>query len=250
VREALLPLPSDERLSDAWRKLAALWRRPDAFPHPYFFHRLLFTPGQSERLLRDPVAAALDAPWRRRLEASSLRVRGLDDFSAVSYLEQRSYLVNTLLRDADAMSMAHSLEVRVPYLDHNLVEFSFRERAFFRRVGDGPKALLRDILGRILPTEGHIRRKQPFHLPWGSWLKGPLGRTVAAGLSRLSPALRPYLSERETFGVWRSFERGRTNWSRPWSLFVLNEWVKKHLESPPAEAEEESLGSEYVHSGA
>ena len=192
----------------------------------------------------------MNAPWRSRLEASALRVRGLDDFSAVSFLEQRNYLVNTLLRDADAMSMAHSLEVRVPYLDHNLVEFAFREREFLRRAGGGPKAVLREILGRVLPAEAYTRRKQPFHLPWGSWLKGPLGRMVAAGLSRLSPALRPYLSERETLNVWRSFERGRTNWSRPWSLFVLNEWAKKHLETAPAESGDESLESGYVHSGA
>ena len=70
-------------------------------------------------------AAATESksPWWDWLAAERRAARQLDSFAAVSCLEAQSYLVNTLLRDTDSMSMAHSLEVRVPFLDHPLVEF-------------------------------------------------------------------------------------------------------------------------------
>src|ERR1700683_4574766 len=82
---------------DAYRKVAALWRDPDALPHPYFYTRLLFTPSQVSQL-RSSDDRALSAPWYEWLRHSAEVSEQLDDFTAVSCLESRSYMVSTLLR--------------------------------------------------------------------------------------------------------------------------------------------------------
>ena len=107
---------------DAHRKMVALWSDPNFLPHPYFYTRLLFTPGQVLGLLSQNGVASPE-PWENWLSQTAKGSEQLDDFTAVSCLESRSYMVNTLLRDTDSMSMAHSLEVRVPFLDHPLVEY-------------------------------------------------------------------------------------------------------------------------------
>jgi asparagine synthase (glutamine-hydrolysing) len=145
-------------------------------------------------------------------------------------MESRSYLVNTLLRDTDSMSMAHSLEVRVPFLDHPLVEYvTHLPQAAKLRKGM-PKALLVEALSDLLPGEVVTQKKRGFTFPWAEWLRGPLRTRVETGLSELSPALREVLDAKATRRVWQDYLDGKTSWSRPWSLYVLNEWAKAHLE--------------------
>jgi len=148
----------------------------------------------------------------------------------VSCMEVQSYLVNTLLRDTDSMSMAHSLEVRVPFLDHSLVEFvtSLPQQMKVRK--GVPKALLVAALGNLLPEEVVNQRKRGFTFPWAEWLRGPLKDRIEKGLNKLSPALAEVMDSEQVQAVWREYLGGKTSWSRPWSLYVLNEWVKTHLD--------------------
>ena len=69
------------------------------------------------------IRAVMTIPWRERMRETARQAERLDSFTSVSCFELQSYMVNTLLRDTDAASMANSLEVRVPFLDHRLVEF-------------------------------------------------------------------------------------------------------------------------------
>ncbi len=113
---------------DAVRKAASAWRSPEDFPHAYYFTRLLFTPSRVRRLLApyfesDEYSGNHQNPWRARMWETARQARQLDSFTSVSCFELQSYMVNTLLRDTDTASMANSLEVRVPFLDHRLVEF-------------------------------------------------------------------------------------------------------------------------------
>lgn len=223
--------------SDAVRKAAATWRSPGELPHAYYFARLLFTPSWVRRLLspyldsrasgRD--GAAAKPPWRTRLEQTALRAQCLDAYTGVSCFEMEAYMVNTLLRDTDAVSMANSLEVRVPMLDHRLVEFVGRLPQAVKSQAGVPKALLIEALNDLLPQEVVGQRKRTFTLPWEVWLRGPLGVRVSQDLANLTPALQPYLNPRAVRGVWQNFAAGQTSWSRPWSLYVLNDWVWRHL---------------------
>jgi asparagine synthase (glutamine-hydrolysing) len=158
-----------------------------------------------------------------------LQAKQLDSFAAVSCLEAQSYLVNTLLRDTDSMSMAHSLEVRVPFLDHSLVEFVTHLPQEAKLAKGTPKALLVAALADLLPDEIVQQTKRGFTFPWEMWLRGPLKDKLQTGLAELSPALSEILDGKTARGVWQNYLDGKTKWSRPWSLYVLNEWTKKHL---------------------
>jgi asparagine synthase (glutamine-hydrolysing) len=214
---------------DAVRKVAALWKDSGSLPDPYYFGRMLFTPEQVSRLLIGETRPGSQSLWRDWLTESALQARQLDSFAAVSCLEAESYLVNTLLRDTDSMSMAHSLEVRVPFLDHPLVEFVTHLPQEVKFAKGTPKALLVAALDDLLPTEVVHQAKRGFTFPWETWLRGPLKAKVENGLSELSPVLREIISAKNAAAVWESYLDGKTTWSRPWSLYVLNEWVKRNV---------------------
>ena len=214
---------------DAARKIAALWNEPHSLPDPYFFSRALFTPPQVTTLLQNGSTEVSGFRWWNWLAESAEQARKLDPFSAVACMETQSYLVNTLLRDTDSMSMAHSLEVRVPFLDHELVEFVARLPEAVKSRKGVAKSLLLSALDDLLPSEVVNQTKRGFTFPWAQWLKGPLKPTVEKGLSDFSAALEEVLNAAEARDVWHSYLTGHTSWSRPWSLFVLNEWTKRNL---------------------
>jgi len=214
---------------DAARKVAALWKDSGSLPDPYYFGRMLFAPEQVSGLMIGRAPSVTASLWRDWLTQSALRARQLDSFAAVSCLEAESYLVNTLLRDTDSMSMAHSLEVRVPFLDHPLVEFVTHLPQEVKLAKGTPKALLVAALKDLLPSEVVHQAKRGFTFPWEAWLRGPLKAKVENVLSELSPALREIISAKNAAAVWKSYLDGKTTWSRPWSLYVLNEWVKRNV---------------------
>ena len=216
---------------DAFRKASAAWLDPEALPHPYFFTRALFTPQTVAGQLHESLDSRSDAPWSQWLSEATREAGSMDSFTQVSWLELRSYLANTLLRDTDAMSMHHSLEVRVPFLDSPLVENVLSLPEAIKNDPTKPKALLIEAMGDLLPKEIITQKKRTFTFPWENWLRGQLGERVASGLADWSPALQSRLDGRFAQSVFRDFRHGRTSWSRPWSLFVLNEWVKKNLQS-------------------
>jgi asparagine synthase (glutamine-hydrolysing) len=219
---------------DAVRKAAAAWRSPEDFPHAYYFTRLLFTPSRVRRLLAPyfesrEYTGNHENPWRARMWETARQAGQLDSFTSVSCFELQSYMVNTLLRDTDSASMANSLEVRVPFLDHRLVEFVGRLPKSVKYNRDAPKSLLVEALSDLLPDEVVGQSKRTFTLPWEVWLRGPLGVRLSQELSNLTPPLQTYLNPRAVRGAWQNFVIGQTNWSRPWSLYVLNEWVRHHV---------------------
>ena len=222
---------------DAARKAAAAWAYPDALPHPYFFARTLFPPGQLERIIEprfrpstvNADGVTLEPTWLGWLERTADEARKLEPVAGVSWLEMRTYMASTLLRDTDAVSMARSLEVRVPLLDTPLVEFvGSLPDAARRRLG-AQKALLVEALGDLLPQEILAQRKRTFTLPWEAWLRGPLRARMEASFADPAPPLAAYLRPGGVRSVWTDFLAGKTTWSRPWSLYVLNEWCHRHL---------------------
>jgi asparagine synthase (glutamine-hydrolysing) len=171
---------------DARQKVAGLLAAPGLLPHPYAFARALFPPQRLRRLLNGTGPAAPTCPWVDRLAEIAASARGLGPFGRVSTLELGTYLVNTLLRDTDATSMAHSLEVRVPFVDREVVEFVASLPDAWRAGAGGPhrgpKALLLEAVGDRLPEAVVRGRKHTFTLPWEQWLRGPLRRKVEEGV--------------------------------------------------------------------
>ena len=130
-------------------------------------------------------------------------------------LEFSHYLGDQLLRDTDVMGMAHSIEARVPYLDHRLVETVLGLPAALKLDRARPKPLLLDALGDRLPREIWDRPKMGFTFPMAAWM-----RERAPELERL--CLEDKRLQRPAVeAVWSAFAAGRSHWSRPWALLVL-----------------------------
>ncbi|MCI0342702.1 MAG: asparagine synthase (glutamine-hydrolyzing) [Planctomycetales bacterium] len=187
------------------------------------YTRMLFTRREREALIGDaPSGRGLGYPpeTERRLEAE---IDGMDPLAAISWLEMATYMRNTLLRDTDVFTMAHSIEGRVPYCDHVLVEHVLSLPARERPPGKG---LLRRALAPYLPKRLLHRPKKGFVLPLARWLQGPLGRIVEPVVCGEGPSGLRVDAKRE---VWSRFLRMPERMAtRAWALFVLEEWCRRH----------------------
>jgi asparagine synthase (glutamine-hydrolysing) len=215
---------------DRSRKLAELATGHDSIVHPYFLVRMLFGAAERERLFSARNYQASQQSLDRLLQESVAAGESLDPVNRVSYLESHFYMRNTLLRDSDFMSMAHGLELRVPFLDRALVEACFRIPGERKLQGDSPKGLLLASLGVELPRDIVKRPKRGFTLPFERWLRSEMRPVVEDALLKSdwdqSSISASASAVRE---VWNRFLAGETSWSRPWSLFVLKRWCEQNL---------------------
>jgi len=147
--------------------------------------------------------------------------------SRVSFMEMNTYMQNVLLRDTDQMSMAHALEVRVPFLDHKLIEYVYGIPDQFK-YPETPKKLLVDSLGDLLPDSIVNRPKMGFVLPWENWMKNELKEFCETSLHQLD---QTGLFEKGALeAMWDKFQSGNKQftWSRLWPLVVLGNWMKEN----------------------
>ena len=136
---------------------------------------------------------------------------------------------STLLRDTDVMSMAHSLEVRVPLLDHLLVERVLAIPGDQKMKSGQQKYLLSKALGSDLPGEITSEAKRTFTFPFQVWLREGLAQEIQKELTETDGEQMNWAKPEGLAGVWYDFERGHTNWARPWSIYVLKKWIKNNL---------------------
>ena len=174
----------------------------------------------------------------RRLTRRDCNVNGLgrsetaaDVVNQISELELRGYMTNTLLRDTDAMSMAHSLEVRVPLVDLKVVEFALSLPGKWKlgtETNGVPKPLLVDAVADLLPRDLLARPKMGFTLPFEKWMQGRLRSEIASVLDDAGRARETGLAANGMRDVWRKFlEKPRAmGWSRPWALYALARWCE------------------------
>lgn len=164
------------------------------------------------------------------------RVRGLDPLSQILYVDLKTWLPNDILVKVDRMSMANSLEVRAPLLDHKVIEFAARVPVGLKYRGWTSKYLLkRHLEGRVPPEVIH-RRKQGFDIPLASWLRGDL-RAIAEDLLFSPRALgRGYFSPEGLRRSWRRHQQGARDTSRElWACMVLELWHRTFVDQIPPE---------------
>ncbi len=214
----------------SWR--AAKWRHfaSDARPESgYRAMRGLFMPEELASLagpaLCDPATwgtatAALDTVEERIFESAG----GETPLATVARMETRMFLASQLLRDVDAVSMAHGLEVRMPFVDHHL------QRAVWPSLGAYPalashKRILYEALRLPLPEGITDRPKQGFTLPFEEWLHGPLRDPARAGFDLL--VARGWVNPEAANRVWSAWEAGQAHWSRVWALGMLGRFLEQ-----------------------
>ena len=144
--------------------------------------------------------------------------------SSVSLAEINTYLQNTLLRDADQMSMAVALEVREPFLDYKLIEFVLSVNDEYK-YPHTPKKLLTDSLGDLLPDDIVNRPKMGFVLPWHYWLKNEMKSFCHKNIESIEA--KNLFEKGSIADLWKRFLKGDklVSWSRIWHLIVLNHWI-------------------------
>ena len=145
----------------------------------------------------------------------------------VSWYEVTGYMRSVLLRDSDVFSMAHHLELRVPFVDREVARASLRV-ADRLKMADGGKAVLVEAVRDLLPREVWDRPKQGFTLPFADWMRGALAGEVDAALTSASRLERVGIRSDAARAVWAAFRSGRggVSWSRPWALYTLVRWAE------------------------
>ncbi len=153
---------------------------------------------------------------------------GCDPFLAVSRVETYLYMGNTLLRDADTNSMAHSIELRVPFLGKNVLEEAGRTPGHVH-LGEGriPKAVLRRAAGGFLSPTVLNRPKTGFTLPVGDWMYDELRDFCESAVDALRHV--PFVDAAYARRLWERFtsERGHTYWMKPLLLVALGNYADK-----------------------
>ena len=158
-----------------------------------------------------------------------LALEGLDPFHAISRAECGLYMNNTLLRDADVNSMAHSIEVRVPFLGRTVVENAFRlPTDVLAPPNFPPKHVLREAAASTLPRFIFDRPKKGFSLPIGDWMFGALRDECEAAID--AAAACSILPERGVRQLWEDCRsRGNSvHWTKPLSLVALGSYLRQN----------------------
>ena len=169
-------------------------------------------------------SAAIALPNDEELDGAPA-LDAADPFSSVARDLLDSHLAERLLVKADRMTMAHSLEARVPFLDNQLVEFAFSVPARWKLRGQTRKYLLRKAFRNVLPPMILKRPKHAFDLPCASWLRTTLAPVVDDLFAR--PVLANFIDAERVGDLWRRHRSGAENHdAQIWALMTLELWAR------------------------
>lgn len=197
---------------------------PTDFGSAYVAARGLFTRSTVSDLVEFPIEGR---DLTDRIERSVAQTLDKEDvMAAVSHAEISWYMRDQLLRDTDTMSMAHSLEIRVPFLDSQLVETVTSIGSAHKAKGE--KELLKEIVSDVVPSFVREREKTGFVFPFNRWLHRELSSIAHEALDEELISKTP-LDSSSVRKVRKEFEEGDMHWEKLWSLVVLSLWIQEHI---------------------
>lgn len=223
VVDRLPPTPGKKGPVNLTKRFLEALHRPEDLEHARWWvfwdlaqRRALYTPEMQQTLAgRD----CFDHYRGRLAEASAQGFSGLD---RQLYADITGYLVDDILVKLDRMSMAVSLEARVPYLDPELVEYALSIPHEWKLRGETGKWILRKAFQSELPGEIRSRGKQGFSVPLKQWIRGPLRALLSELLNEDRIAQRGWFNASEVARLLREHEQGRANHAhRLWCLASL-----------------------------
>ncbi|MCX6624262.1 MAG: asparagine synthase C-terminal domain-containing protein, partial [Acidobacteria bacterium] len=161
-------------------------------------------------------------------------VKDASPLDQMLYVDAKVWLPDDLLIKADKMTMANGLELRVPFLDHKLVEFAATLPNSSKIHGKGGKTLLRGAMRGVLPDAIIDRPKKGFPIPIGSWLRTTLRHFTRDHLLARDSACSRYVDRDETARLVREHEQGEIDRSQEiWTLLVFEFWHRRFIEYRP-----------------
>lgn len=215
---------SDEKISFEYQLKRFLEGCQMAPERAHVYWNGTFSDAQKAALLCTELPSALDQILAELRGRSSTP----DDLARFLWFDQKYYLADDILNKSDRMSMAHSLEVRPPFLDHRIVEFAASLPASLKIRGSEQKVILKELMRGKLPATVLRRKKVGFDIPAHDWLRGPLrslmtdvlldGASNYAGLFRrdvIETYIRQHLERQINVGY------------HLWGLMVLFLWMKR-----------------------
>jgi asparagine synthase (glutamine-hydrolysing) len=209
-------LPYKKHLSRQLEKIKKSWARfvylkLDGAIGDYLFLRGIHTPSEIAELLK----VSEDQVWAVLSKVPLPNLSKLNDEEYASMLESNIYMRNQLLKDADYMGMWHGVEVRLPFLDTELLGKVRTIPPSIRYRNDSPKFLLTASFKHLLPHKVIFRNKKGFTFPFEVWMERSSNRFIS---------LMP--DEKITHQLYKQFTHGHCHWSKCWSLAVLNQFNK------------------------
>jgi asparagine synthase (glutamine-hydrolysing) len=195
--------------------------------HPHVRWRTIFSEAERANLVTAEARPLLGDTWARALQW----LDGTEDWPALTrlqWLDMRVWLDGCVLRKVDALAMAHAIEVRVPFLDHRVVEAALAAPPSLRLRGWTDKYALRRMMAGRLPERIRRRPKAPFQMPLDAWFAGPLSSFAR---EQLGPggglATLPMLERGAAGAVLDAHVAGReAAGARLWALLVLGAWME------------------------
>lgn len=237
--------PSFDRLvflRGGWR-FARL--REESFLNQYGSINTIFPTNSATELIAPHLRTTARAGQSYHQDCSAIdELPGAGVIERTSALCLRGYTGNQLLRDIDAVSMSHSLEVRVPYLDPLVADIALSlpdnaklgNLSNFSSYGDalagsyratGAKRILLDIGRKFLPADFDLTPKRGFGMPFGDWLRGPLHDVLEDTLSVDAVRQRGLLDPAAVTAVKNDFHNNSGPWYKPWLLMMLELWSRE-----------------------
>jgi len=220
-------------------------RRQEGFLSGYSRCFLIFPARDISRLLSSDISKEVHTGGEYSKEIFATKnSSGISVIQRVSMQSLRGYTQNQLLRDIDAVSMAHSLEVRVPFLDQHIVELALSlpddtklgeiskiSSAYESYRKTGAKRILVDTFKDLLPQDIDLQEKRGFGMPFEIWLKGPLKNTMEDALSPESVRERGLFEVEAVQELKKQFYQGKVSWAQIWLLMIIELWCREVLDT-------------------
>jgi asparagine synthase (glutamine-hydrolysing) len=184
----------------------------------------------AQAILRPAIREQIDRQdYQQRKETILSRIKG-KDFNEILYSDTLLVLPNDMLHKVDSMSMAHALEVRVPFMDHRVVNFAFGLPAHYKINGKMKKRILQDAVRHLLPKELYNRPKHGFDVPLAKGYKRELR-------SWIEPLLDDaFVESQQVFDVAYTqqlkktiFETNNFDQNQVWAVLAFQHWWKKYI---------------------
>jgi len=177
---------------------------------------------------RDPAAVVIGgAEPPTLLTGAAPDLSALDSIERMMLLDLLTYLPDDVLTKVDRAAMAVSLETRVPFLDHRVVEFAWRLPQSLKQRDGQSKWILRQVLDRHVPRELIERPKMGFGVPIGKWLRGPLRDWAAALLDESRLRREGFFDPAPITLKWKQHSEGVRDWQYDlWDVLMFQSWLE------------------------